>query len=412
MNKLFTFLLIFAISNSTFAQISEKDYLTNNRIDLLKPHKLEIGEAKIIGLGALHGSSKTETTEIILLENLVKEKNLKFYLPETDFSTANYFQQYIETGDEELLKELVKAYGTMVPQEKSIEVFEKWKVLRPLFLDNEVTVLGVDKISSYKFTVKELIAITKNNSDWKYRDSLKALYSNPETNWTAFYPTSTRQTLRRFVEDFEKNKSAFLKSVIHTTDFNHIIKNIKHTYETRLRKPFIFENYLILKDRYNLDESLHFARFGIFHLMKGKINNSESFFHLLVKNGTYQPNEILTIQGFLTKSSVLWNTKYDKEGNYKGYSIKRGYGIGDYWLEYFHGIKDLKKTKLSDITLFYLNSENTPYNKTNEFKLVKIKQLLSRSFWEPTEDQNTSDYIDYAILISNSEANIPIEEGQ
>lgn len=69
---------------------------------------------------ALHGSSKTEETEIIVLKHFVNIHNLKNYLPETDYSTAKYFQNYIETVDEKLLKELVQEYGVMVPQEISL----------------------------------------------------------------------------------------------------------------------------------------------------------------------------------------------------------------------------------------------------------------------------------------------------
>lgn len=119
-------------------------------------------------------------------------------------------------------------------------------------------------------------------------------------------------------------------------------------------------------------------------------------------------SEVLSIQGYLTNRSVLWN-KMDKNGN-QIYTTKKGFGIGDYWLEYFYKIKDLKKNRLSDITLFYLNRENSPYAETDEFKLVKIKTLLGKSHWYPTKGKNTLDYIDYAILISNSDANRSIED--
>ena len=75
--------------------------------------------------------------------------------------------------------------------------------------------------------------------------------------------------------------------------------------------------------------------------------------------------------GYLTKSEVLWDKIYDENGDYKTYTTEKGFGIGDYWKEYFKGIKELKKTKVSDITLFKLNSENSPYQ--NGADLIEIK---------------------------------------
>lgn len=131
--------LIFTLAFSTLClgQVSQSDYLSENRQDLIVNPTIEIGASKIIGFGALHGSSKTEDTEILLIQSLVNNQGLEYYFPETDFSTANYFQEYIETGDEQLLEELIKEYKKRVPQEGSIEVFDKWKKLRPLFFGKQ-----------------------------------------------------------------------------------------------------------------------------------------------------------------------------------------------------------------------------------------------------------------------------------
>ena len=62
---------------------------------------------KIMGYGANHGSSKTEDAEIILLKSLIQNGQIKFYVPETDFSIAHFFNEYLNSGDTILLKDLV-----------------------------------------------------------------------------------------------------------------------------------------------------------------------------------------------------------------------------------------------------------------------------------------------------------------
>lgn len=407
----FTILILFLfllLTQRSYGQITVREYLAKNQQDLLQDNSMDIGRARIIGFGALHGSAKTEDAEILLLNELVKNHGLKFYLPETDFSTANYFQKYIESGDQLLLKELVQEYGAIVPQEKSIEVFEKWQKIRPIFQENKVRIIGVDKITSYKYSVKEVLSITQNKVKWPYRDSLVALDDSSNVVWSIFENQGLKSLIRCFVEDYEKNVEMYRSEVLDTFRFNHILQNFKHTYQTYSRERFIYDNYVVMNKKYSLETGLQFARFGIFHIMKSPINENASFFSRLIEGKVYSSEEIITVLGFLTKSSVLWS-KYDKNGN-QYFITKKGFGIGDYWNESFYKIKELKRNKLSDITLFRLNEKNSPYSKIDDYRLIKIKKIFGKSNWYPEKGKNTLSYIDYAILISNSAANRPITE--
>lgn len=274
-------------------------------------------------------------------------------------------------------------------------------------MENNVKVIGIDKIASYKFSVKEIIELT-NEIENQYIDSLNILLKAQNTNWTAYYPAKTRSTIENFVSNFEENERDYLQSISDTLSFKHIIQNLKQTFEESSRVETYYNNYEKANQWYNLKNSLQFFRFGVFHIMKSRINNSPSLFVKLIENKMYVANEILSIQGFLTQSKVLWDLKYDKQGQYSGYTTKAGYGISDYWLEYYKGIKWLKKKALSEITLFDLTSTSSPYKREDE--LVKIRKLLGNSFWNPEQGKSTTDYIDFAILISNSKENTPIEE--
>lgn len=83
--------------------------------------------------------------------------------------------------------------------------------------------------------------------------------------------------------------------------------------------------------------------------------------------------------------------------------------IGDYEKEYFLGIDNLKKSKISDITLFQLNKKQSPYNDGIPH-LIEVIMSDENSNGEEVKGKSTTDFIDYAILISNSKANTPIEE--
>lgn len=165
---------------------------------------------------------------------------------------------------------------------------------------------------------------------------------------------------------------------------------------------------MYLKDILNLENEKQFFKYGFFHIEKQREKNYPSFFTRIIEQNVYDRNKVISVMGYLTKSEVLWDKIYDKKGNYKTFTTEKGYGIGDYWKEYFKGIKNLKKTKLSDITLFKLNSENSPYK--NGTDLIEVKLFLKKSNGKSLKDKPTTDFIDYAVLIRNSKNQIPIEE--
>ncbi len=421
MKTLFTFLFTFVILQS--CSQTKIDYLKNNRLDLTSsefdfPQK----DFNIIGFGAYHGSAKTEKTEFALIKSLTKDGTIKYYLPETDFSIGHYFNQYLKTGDTILLKDLVYNYGTRVPQEKSVETYEKWKEIKnlndKLQEKDKLRVVGIDLLVTYKYTSKHLLEVI--DFEQTQEKSLKKIVNMVQldtTDFSPYYNSYSKNILRTFVEDYEKNPDKFEKNINNKFVFEHLIQNLKYTFKnfdnSSKREQIIYDNYLNLSSLYNFDKKPQFLRFGFFHLEKEREGEGEgnkvSFFTKLIENNIYNRKDIISVIGYLTKSRVLWDVVYDDNKDYKTYTTEGGYGIGDYEKEYFRGIENLKKTKLSDITLFRLNKKNTPYNDGNP-DLMEIVMIGEKSNSEEVKGKSTTDFLDYAILICNSKANIPIQE--
>ena len=399
-----------------FAQ-DKKTYLEQNRYDLeQESFQFPQQNFKVLGFGAYHGSAKTETVEFTLLKNLMQDGQLGYYLPETDYSTAHYFNTFLQTGDTVLLKDLVNVYGDRVPQERSIAVYNKWKKLKQfndaLPVGKKIEIVGIDKIACFKYVIKHLLNLMDTELHANKQVKVLRREMKDHFGYSAYYDSESRLMLKEFVSYYEEHQDEFVGHIEDINTFDHIIENIKYTYDKdNEREKTIYENYIKLSEKYKFNENPQFVRFGFFHLEKSREgeNGYPSFFTRLIEGKVYKKDEILTVIGYLTKSKVLWDYKYTKEGEYKGYVTRKGYGIGDYWLEYFRGIKALKKTKLSDMTLFRLNQNNSPYL-AKEPDLMEVKMLLSKSNKERLQGLSTLDFIDYAILISNSKANIPIQE--
>lgn len=417
MKKIFTILLAFVLLQS-YSQ-SKTEYLKTNRFDLNStefdfPQK----DFNIIGFGAYHGSVKTEQTEYTLLKSLTKKGTIKYYLPETDFSIGHFFNQYLKTGDTLLLKDLVNHYGIRVPQEKSIETYKKWKKIKKLndslSEKNKLTVVGIDLLVSYKYTCKHLLEIIdfKQNQEQSLQDIVN-MVTLDTTDFSPYYESFSKKILKEFVNDYEKNPSKLERIIENKFVFNHIIENLKNTFvnfdNSSKREKIIYDNYIRLSSLYNFDQRPQFLRFGFFHLEKQREGNNPSFFTRLIENNIYQRKKIISVIGYLTNSRVLWDIVYDDNKNYKTYTTEGGFGIGDYEKEYFLGIENLKKAKISDITLFRLNKKNTPYSDGIP-DLMEIVMEDNKSNGEQVKGKSTTEFLDYAVLISNSKANTPIEE--
>lgn len=415
--RLLIFLLLTIISQVALSQ-SKGQYLKNNRFNITAQNfKFPQNDFKIIGYGAFHGSQSTEKAENIILETLVKDKIIKYYLPETDFSIANYFNDYLKSGDTLLLKQLVKEYGKRVPQESSVETYRKWIGIKKINdiqdQGNKLEVVGIDLIVSYKYTARQLLELTNlQKGIYPSVDRLIEMVDKDTSDYSPNDKNYAKAVMKSFVDNYEHNQAEFHAKIKNQAFFDHIIINLKYTFEGAekvSRDQTMFNNYTSLSKIYSFKTKPQFLRMGFFHLEKSKEGNSASFFTKLIENGVYSRNEVISVIGYLTKSRVLWDVKYDKDKKYVSYTTEGGYGIGDYWKEYFKGINKLKNNKISDLTLFRLNKENSPY-KSIGTDLMEVKLFLKKSNKESFKGRSPAEYLDYAILISNSAANRPIEE--
>lgn len=391
---------------------SKTEYLKKHRKDLTDTtFVFPQTDFNIIGFGAYHGSSKTYDAELLLIKSLKKQDALDYYIPETNFSQAYFFQHYLETGNEDLLKELVLAFQTIVTQEGTIETYQHWKNIRELnrlYPNKPIKVIGFDIINEYRFPIKHLLYLVKDISNWEQKEQLQELLNQNKTDFS-IRNENLKEQLKNFIKDYSENKLLYADQIKDTLSFNHILKNISYTFETTAeREKIIFDNYISLIKPYDLDHKKQFAKYGFSHIQKTREAAYPSFFTRLIEQNIYTAQKVITITGYLTKSEVLWDKIYNEEKNYKTYTVEKGYGIGDYWKEHFKGIRKLKQNRLSDLTLFRLNTENSPYNKGTD--LVEVKLFLKKSNSKQLKAKNTTQFMDYALLISNSNHQIPIEE--
>jgi hypothetical protein len=416
MNKLYAlFALIVTLQACTPPKIS---YLENNRHNLnAEDFQFPQQNFNILGFGGYHGSAKTEEVELQLLKTLSNSGTINYYLPETDFSIAYYFNKYLKTGDSILLKDLIIHSGIRVQQEQTIELYEKWKQIKKLNEQlpesHQIEVVGIDYQISYKYVSKHVLELLDSVAlSFPPIDSIKNMVETDTTSFALGDLSYAHHVMQNFVTHYERNKAEYKAHIYDLFAFQHIIHNLKSTFSNKVeREQVMYDNYLALSKAYDFTNKPQFLRMGFSHIEKSREGEDgyPYFFTRLIENNIYTKEKVLSAICYFTNSEVVWDQLYDEQGNYTSFTIEGGYGIGDYEDEYFLGIQNLKDTKLSDKTLFRLNAADSPYL-AKEPDLIEIVMTDHESNGAAVKGMSTLDFIDYAILISDSKASTPIFE--
>ena len=314
MKKTF-FLLISLFIWFNFTAQNKLEHLAANRTDLTSSDYLfPQSDFTLVGFGALHGSAKTYDADLNVIKALKKQGLFEYYIVETNYSQAFYFQEYLNNGDDELLKQLTLSFQMMVSQEGTIETYMHWKNLRALHLkypDNPIKVLGCDVVNEYRFPIKHLLKLTSDDPSWMQREVLKQVLEDENADF-AFWNPDIQQKVKSFVLDYRSNKSNYETSILYLEIFDHIISGIGHNFgKKREREKIIFENYMVLHAKLDLANKKQFVKYGYFHGQKNSEGDYPSFFTRLIENKVYARDKVITIMGYLTKSKVLWDKVYD-----------------------------------------------------------------------------------------------------
>lgn len=146
-----------------------------------------------------------------------------------------------------------------------------------------------------------------------------------------------------------------------------------------------------------LENQKFYGLFGYFHVLQNTTESGKETFALKLKKS-----------GFKTTSFVSYTLNSEmylpKNPQFPGPdSEKVDYINADGPLQLVKGINDLEElSKPNTITLFKINSQNSPYNKSQS--LINVKSRLFGENITPKKNTFTTDYFQYVFLLRNSKA--------
>lgn len=375
---------------------STDEYLKKNYSDLnlqdeedfsgLEIISKDIKGKKIILSGEMHGLAKNHIVALKLLKYLQKEIGVNYYLEEVGYADSYFLNKYLESGDEDILKNYFNIYKNQkyYTEERYNYYIEVYKFNQTLPKDKQIKVVGIDIES--KATYDYLIDILKEKENIPSElksliDELKRFNYNSKTSYENILD-NLNEVNRDIEGNEEKYKNIFneefkgFKLVMENlTDFNKSCTG-DINYDTS-RDRYIYENFKVTDS--SLENAVYFGQWGSFHVLQDSFYSNvnacdmDYFSSLLNKDEKYK-GRLLSI-------------------NYSYYFEEPKFDYG-----YSHIDEDLFKDYLnskSQATVFKLNNRKSPFNENT------INPFSSNI--GDYKDNPITNYFQYLILIRNSD---------
>ncbi|MGI8669344.1 MAG: hypothetical protein ACR2J3_05770 [Aridibacter sp.] len=403
--------------------VDKQKYLAENHevLSLDKPNDFKLFDKDFYAndlflLGEMHGTVDSYRVQEILVDELTKKTNFKYYIIENTYPNSVKINKYLETGDEKYLDSVFESLkGGFGYSREYYEIYRHvYKLNQTLKAKDRIKFTGIDKFSS---SVENLSYLGEILKEVNYKKgsikNLDEVFSYKEKKITY---GEWKNLFLDLSEDI-KSDSAKYKKIFGKRfwEFEFIIENFANSFpinEKRSGKPISEEetddirdtqmakNFVTLYKNLNLKNEKMFGFFGREHTYQeaGKRTNwMTARFKVAnpkVKIATfslrYMESNFMIPTYFLEQQ---FGTKQEKLFFYGGFQnddspFVKAVGIGD--------LNAVEPT--AEAVLFKLNGKNSPYN--------SLPDLVD----EIADGKATTDYFDYAILLRKSKPTTPISE--
>lgn len=356
-------------------------------------------------VGEAHYVKSNSKAEFKFLKYFKEKTNFKYLLWETSYLGGKKYNEFLETGNEELL----------FPRLNTVEELEFWKKLyeynKTLKNEDKIIVVGPDEgniendilylieTMSSKELPKELqghLALIK-----EFKEHLDKLFAADDAE--TVYMNSYKETREKFMNLYTKvkdNISSYENILMENFfDFEYVLDSIKNILDRqeqaveyysgkgdyasilRVRDVMIAKNFNKLYTK--LPKGKYFGKYGAAHTYQKEFlseNNikTRNFAAEITKEGSPLKDKVITIACFYDNCSSSNSGMSQPLTSYKSNSTMDSYITGNN-------------------TLLRLNGKNSPYGK--ELKWDFVQGSYGRA-----EEGVTTDYFQYILVIKNSES--------
>jgi hypothetical protein len=337
----------------------------------------DIEKSKLILVGEIHGFEEPLKFDVDFFKYLHENHGVKYYVAELDFIQANLLNDFLVSGDKELLKTILKKWVVMQGRDNQ-DYFDKYLALHQYYQqlteDNKFEFIGIDRIQDNALFLKCIEDFFPDtiSADYVTReriDSLEILYAN-------------------------NVDTLFILS--------HLKSNLNYIRDKVNREEIMFQNFQTLYKQYNLEESKLYGYFGLYHVFQYRVNGNHPLASKIRASDLGFENKILSINFMMNDSHMVMPSNqlpgFMSDG---GKYTKIPVSADNMLFMYIYGIKDFKRmTPLNNKSLIKMNGENNPYG--NSKRLDKVIQILPVTDVFKMTDKGKP-YVQYTIFVRNSD---------
>lgn len=343
----------------------KKNMIQKNLIDLENTEMIfDFDDTTVVFLfGESHGTSINSKLSWNLLKNLHKNKGVRLLLVELGYVDSLLINEYLETGNSDLLDRLLKSYKETYYCCSEIRQF--WIKLyhfNMTFSKKErIKVIGIDVNSSLSKSMHKLTSfltpsLLSHDEVGKYMDCILEINNaikegrDPKFDYT--------KVCLELVYNYDSYKHLF-KELLNDKYFDFIMlyksilakiqMNLNALKSKEIRENTMYENFKMINEHY--PDHKFFGVFGNAHV-SNHFNIIDSFAHRLRKNECSPvKNKVLSINCLYNNSTMF----YPKDRTNKILDLS----MSSYYDSMFADLSD------ADINILYLDKEESPFLKHN-----------------------------------------------
>lgn len=327
-------------------------------------------EYDIFFTGEDHGKLGNEKISIEMLKYLNEKEEVRYLICELQYSIVSKLNEYIQNGDENLLKEAIEPVKNANPSYGGDDYYKFWQELynynKTLPKDEKIQAFGIDIDSQVNYTLNEMFSLIPNiEPDTEIIEKINNFKSILNGD------VEDDEEIARILVDLNKDINSNTDIYIYL--FGDNFKKFKNNLSSMMNTMKYIENQRVYRDDLIYDNFMRIYNEN----PKGKYYGQFGQLHIFKETVKYNGEETITLAKLMEDKGKLKVLSIPIVSN----KIVNQYA-------------DIEKLNLKDFTLFKLNGKGSPYKEG-------LENLLTDKEVEPISG-SVVDYYQYLICIFNN----------
>lgn len=354
-----------------------------------------ISDTRIFLAGEIHGIAQNHGLYMSLLQYLHEKADIRYLIEETPYSTSRIINKYLHTGDESLLTKTFEATrGTFNWTEEKYQTWVKvYEMNKSLPEDEKLSLVGIDiehQTSTALWYLTSLIPPTPAPSVISTTiTELERLYQENDFN-----NDKVKDFCLVLQKSITKNRDVYQEWLgDNFFDFEFVNRNLLNKFEVisasnnqfnQIRDERMYQNFTAVYPRFV--KGTCFGQWGLNHVFQKKQSSTDWLASRINSESSPLKGKVTSIVYAYQDCTQMLNRTYESHPQ----------------TTFNSNLNSLKELAASDVTLFRLTGQNSPFGK---YLIWPFK----RNIGSAPKEGVTGDYFQYLILIKNGTPTTPFK---